>query len=174
MANLTGNEVTQVLGNDNTGNPAATTFPARTSHIAGSGTRVTTSTTNFVSTTTLAPVAGLSVSLVAGCTYSVEAAMPISSTLGGVAVSLDTSDTLSLTSLNLTGIFSSAAAQAVVNTTSFQAGVGTTATVLLVELAGALVVNTAGTLILKAAQNASNAATTAILPNGFLRVNKVA
>lgn len=174
MAILTGNETLQILGQDGTGNNAATTQIVRTSHIAGSGSRSVTAQSDFASTTTLAAITGLSVALNASSTYTVEAALPVTSgSSGGVKLSLDTSNSLTLTSLSLTGKFFTAAGVAVVNTTTFQGSIGSTATVLLAELTGVLVSNVAGTLTVKAAQNASNATTTSILTNGWLRVNKI-
>lgn len=130
---------------------------------------------DFVSTVTLANVTGMTVQLNAGITYAFRATLPISSgSGGGVKFAFNTTDTLSFTSINLTGKFYTAAGVAVSNTTSTTLGVavGSTATVILAELAGSLVVNTAGTLVLQAAQNASSATTTGILVGGFLRVLK--
>ena len=173
---LTGSEVIQsVLGQDGNGSYAASTETLSLLHINGAGTRVTTSTTNFVSTTTLGNVTGLSIGgLVGNRTYTVKAAIPLTSgSSGGVQLALNTSDTLTMTSMNLTGKFFTAAGLAVVNTTTFAGGVGTTATVILAELVGSFVTNAGGTLIVQAAQNASNGTTTALLANGYIELNKV-
>lgn len=174
MALLTGKEQLFPLGQDSTGAPAATTFPASLIHIAGSGSRAVTAELDAVSTTTLASVTGLSVALTKGSTYSILAELPVSTNgTAGVKLAVGTSDTLTATSFSLTGNFFTASGLASVNTTTFGGGIGSTATVVLAELSGVLVVNTAGTLVVQAAQNVSTTGTAAVLANGFLQVNKI-
>lgn len=139
------------------------------------GTTRVTAQSDFASTTTLAALTGPSVALTASGSYAILGCFPVTNgSSGGVKMSLDTSNSLTLTSLNLTGKFFNSNSIAVANTTTFQGAVGATATVTLVELCGALVVNAAGTLIVKASQNASNATTTSILTNGFFQVTRIA
>lgn len=163
---------TPIMTATNTNTTPVVSFPG--SVIGLTVTVNNTTTLTATSTTTLVAIPGLSVPLVASGTYAFLASIPITSgSSGGAAVSLDTSNSLTVTSLALNGSFEAAASVANVNTTSFQSGIGSTATVLLVDLAGVVVANAAGNLIIKGAQNASNGTTTTFLANGFLQVTRI-
>lgn len=125
---------------------------------------------NIVSTTTLLAVGGVSVPLFAG-SYSILGEFPTSSNAaGGLKLSVDTSDTLTASAVNVTTKLYTAHTIDTLNATALASGVGTTAAVILAELAGTIVVATAGTLVVKAAQNSATSATSSVLANGFLRV----
>jgi hypothetical protein len=128
--------------------------------------------------TTLAAIDGLSIALTAGATYRVRAFLPCTSgASGGVKVTLDTSDTLTLTSSDLTGIvLNTAVAPRIVHTT---AGLATNVAeinqvAMAVQIEGTLIVNAAGTLIVKGAQNTSNGTTTSFYVGGTLEVTRIA
>jgi hypothetical protein len=126
-------------------------------------------------TTTLGVVTGLSLALVAGGQYKVQGYLPVTcASGGGVKISIDTSDTLSLTSGQLTTTLFTASGVAAVGATALNSAMGSTAAVIAAELEGTLVVNAAGTLVIKAAQNAATTTTTSILLNGNLQVTRLA
>lgn len=129
---------------------------------------------DVISSTTLVAVTGLSVPLLTSGKYIIQASFPASADAnGGIKIAIDTSDTLTAVSMNLSGKFFAAAASATATATSLGSAVGSTAAVVLADLQGVINVNTGGTLILKAAQNASTAVTSKLLVNGFLRVKRV-
>jgi len=125
--------------------------------------------------TTLESITGLSATLVAGGTYVVRVVLPCTAgASGGIKVALNTSDTLTLTSSNITAKIMTASALAVATTTSgLNTGVGATSAAVLVELSATVVVNAAGTLVVQAAQNASNGTDTVVLANGSMTVIRV-
>lgn len=129
----------------------------------------------IVNTVTLSAIAGVSIPLVAGGVYNIEGEFPVVTVTGtsGVALSLDTTNSLTLTNLNLTGKFFTASTVATVNTTSFQTGIGSTTTVTLAELVGGLTVGVAGNLIVKAGGNAASGTTTTLSSGGSLQVTRV-
>lgn len=124
---------------------------------------------------TLGTITGLSATLEAGETYVVKLALPCTAgASGGIKVALATSDTLTLTSSNIGAKVMTASALAVASTTSgLDTAVGATSAAVLVEVNAVLVVNAAGTLIVQAAQNASNGTDTVVLVNGSMTVTKV-
>jgi hypothetical protein len=130
-----------------------------------------TSSLNSINTTTLATVSGLAINVSVSGVYSVLAALSVSTNgTAGVQIALAASNTLALTSMNLTGKFFTANSVAAVNTTTLGGGIGSTATVILAELAGVFSVATAGTIVVQAAQNVATTGTTTILQNGFLQL----
>lgn len=160
-------------------NPTITGATINTStanDLINTDTKNVTATTTAISTTTLVPVTGLSIALTTSGTYSILAKLPVTCTgAQGLALGLGTSNSLTLTSLNLTGTFLTASAVATANTTSTTLGVaiGSSTTVTLAELAGVAVVATGGTLLVEMAQNSSGATTTSVLANGFLQVTRI-
>lgn len=152
------------------------TLPAWSDSVGfGNGGRVT-SQLSKTTDTTLAAVTGLTASLVAGGTYKVYAYVPTTSgASGGVKVALNTSDTLTLTSSNITATLNTASASAVVTTTSgLNTGLGSTAAVTLAIIDATLVVNAAGTLTVTFAQNASDGTASIALVNGHVYVTRIA
>lgn len=136
--------------------------------------KVSTAQLNAVSTTTLAPVTGLAVALTSSGTYQVQASLPVSTnSTAGVAVGLVSSNSLTATSMTVTGKFFTATTAATVNTTTIGGSIGSTTSVILAELSGTIVVNTGGTLLVEAAQNVSTSGTTSILTNAWLQVTRV-
>lgn len=137
------------------------------------GNVVSTTTLASVSTTTLANIVGLSVNVTSSGTYLINAAVPVT-TNGTAGVKLGIGGTATATSANLTANFFTASTVASVNTTAINgAGIGSTATVILAQLQGAVVVNAGGTLTLQGAQNVSTTGTASILTNGFLQVSRI-
>lgn len=131
---------------------------------------------DVTSSTALVAVTGLSIpNLVAGGVYAVECYLPgTSGASGGVKVSLDTSDTLTATSISLTAQLNAAAATSTVTATALATGVGATAAVIQTVIDAVIVVNVGGTLIVKFAQNASNATPSSVYVNGYLKVTRIA
>lgn len=126
---------------------------------------VSTSDLTKTSDTTLATVPGLSLALTAGKTYSCFGHLRVSAgAAGGVKVRIATSDTLTGTftafnGANYNGTTINARTSAANLTTNIGAA---TAVSTDIDLSGSIVVNAAGTIVVQAAQNASDAATTTI------------
>lgn len=130
---------------------------------------------NVTSSTALVAVTGLALPLAAGGTYSIEAYLPgTAGASGGAKFSLDTSDTLTATSVDYSLELNTASTTALTHTTTFGAGLGSTAAVILSYISGTIVVNAAGTLIVKFAQNASNATASSVYINSWLRATRLA
>jgi hypothetical protein len=130
----------------------------------------------IVSTTTLANVPGLAVALTTSGTYSIIAELPITASVAGpglAVAAVSSGGVLTATSFNLTGKFTGAGATAAINTTTLSGAVGTTTAMVLAELAGTIVVNTGGTLVIQAAQQSSSTATTTVVAGGFLQVTRI-
>lgn len=125
--------------------------------------------------TALAAVTGLSTALAAGATYIFDICLPVTATAnGGVKVDLNTSDTLTATSINYVVEILTATASAVSNATALAASAGSTSAAVVARIRGVIVVNAAGTLIVRGAQNASHADTTTFLANGFMSLTRIA
>lgn len=127
--------------------------------------------------TTLAAVTGLALPLAAAGTYVVSVVLPVTSgASGGVKVALNTADTLTLTSSNITSkIFNTAVSPVVLNTASgLNTGQGATQIAVQVLIDAVLVVNAAGTLNVMFAQNASNGTTSSVLIGGVLSAIRIA
>lgn len=151
----------------------ATTFAGNTT--SNSGLVVNTSDFSKASTTTVATVTGLSVALSAAGTYEVFAYLPLSNvTAGGAKMTLKSSNSLSLTSANLTGLtYSGTTVVADTNITALDADfVSYANTSTLTVLTGSIVVNAAGTLNIAAAQNTSNATSSTVKAGAYLKVTK--
>jgi hypothetical protein len=123
-------------------------------------------------TTTLGAVTGLAVALTAGKTYAIHAYLPITASAAqGCKLSLDTSDTLTATSISYdTKIWNSTTIR--VNSVSGALATSvssTTAAVTDATIDGVIVVNAAGTLVVKFAENAASGTATANA-NGYLQV----
>jgi hypothetical protein len=133
--------------------------------------------TDVTSSTTLTAITGLAISLLAGATYAIQVYIPVTATATpGAKFSLDTSDTLTATSISYAGTLFNAttpAASSVTttlgNAVASVAGAGTYAI-----LDGTIVVNAAGTLVVKIAQNTSNGTATSALVNGYMQVTRIA
>lgn len=152
------------------------TLPAWTGTIATGKGGYSTAQLDKTSDTALATITGMSLALEAGGVYEIRAVLPVTSNAsGGAKVSLDTSDTLSLTSSNIQAKLYTASGLAVAATTSgLNNGLGSTAAVTLVEINATLVVNAAGTLVVKGAQNASFGTTTSFLVNASVIARRIA
>lgn len=133
--------------------------------------------TDVTSSTTLTAITGLAVSLLAGATYAIQAYIPVTCTATpGAKFSLDTSDTLTATSISYAGVLfntttpaASSVATALAGAVASVAGAGTFCTI-----DGVIVVNAAGTLVVKIAQNTSNGTATSALVNGYMQVTRIA
>jgi hypothetical protein len=178
---LVGHDNTQTLTNKTLTSPTITTPAISTGTLTdciNAGFKRSSTQLDKTSNTTLEAIAGLSISLTAGGTYKVRAFLPCTSgASGGVKVALATTDTLTLTSSDLTGfVFNTAASPVIVHTT---AGLGTslaasTQIALAVQIEGTLIVNAAGTLVVQGAQNASNGTTTSFYVGGTLEITRIA
>ncbi len=127
--------------------------------------------------TAFTSITGLAVALTAGATYKIKAHLPCTSgASGGVKACIATSDTLTLTSSDLTGyINNTAVAPVIVHTTSgLTTALGSTQVAESVIIEGTLIVNAAGTLVIQGSQNASDAATTSFYVGGYLEVARIA
>ena len=116
--------------------------------------------------TTLAPITGLSFSLVAGGTYMIRGHLSVvSGASGGLKVGITAGGGLTATLASLTGIALDGTS-VVANTTATALSnniVAYTGIVTDVLIEGALTVGVAGTITVEAAQNASNATPTKVL-----------
>lgn len=144
---------------------------------------------SYTSNTTLAAVPGLAAYgaheitgqfstglLVAGATYVISGHINgTSGASGGIKLTLNggtaTATTLYMNAINYNG----ATINAVTNTTALSSSIGNaTAIYTDVYFDGVLVVNAAGTLIVQAAQNASNGTATTITTTSYLCVERIA
>lgn len=174
MAQLVGNEFLQfVIPVQPNGQPSSVPTTHTVAKIAGVLTDVLATQVDVASTTTLANVTGFSSYLTAGDTYAFHGAFPLSvNSAGGIKLAVSGDSTLAASSFEVTGKFFTAAGVAVSNTTTLGGGIGSTATVVLAELCGAIVVTTTGNILIQAAQNVSTTATSSLLVNGFFRCLK--
>lgn len=177
---LTGVTLTTVTLNNSTINTVTLANSTIGTSCINSGLSKSTADLTRVSTTVLAPVAGLTVPLSASSSYRIFARLPVKSTSGGAAVALGTTgnpSTLTLTSENISVKFGLATGFNLISnltTTTLATAVGETATVTLIEIDGVVNTNAAGDLAILGTQNVSNAATTTFSTNGFLSVSKMA
>ena len=132
----------------------------------GGQTRVTSDVT-FTSTTALATVTGLSVSVAAGRTYHFDAHLSFTdAAAGGIQAAI--AGTATATNIIYDGWVVDSAANGVKGNTQATAlatavaSSTTTGTAGFVEISGTITVNAAGTLLVQAAQNTSNGTATTI------------
>lgn len=125
--------------------------------------------------TTLTAVTGLSLALLAGATYKVRAVLPTTcDATGGSKFSLDTGSTLTATAINYQGTNKTASALVCTQATALNGSVGGAgAANLECIIEGTIVVNAAGTLVVKFAQNAANA-TSSVLIGAYLEAVRTA
>jgi hypothetical protein len=118
-------------------------------------------------------VPGLSATLAAGGTYKFRAVLSVTSGAGGISCALG--GTATATSVAATGwVYNGATIVNSQKTTSATGAVGSfTGTTTDVIIEGAFVVNAAGTLTIRFAQNASNAATSSVLINSTLECIRI-
>lgn len=138
---------------------------------------IITAQTDVTSSTTLTAITGLAISLLAGATYAIQAYIPVTATATpGAKFSFDTSDTLTATSISYAGTLynSTTPAASSVTTTLGNAVASVAGAGTYCILDGTIVVNAAGTLVVKIAQNTSNGTATSALVNGYLRVTRIA
>lgn len=111
-----------------------------------------------------ATVTGLSVSLSAGKAYACHGHLTVTAApaAGGIKVALNTSDTLTVTSMSVTALnMNAAVVNARTTATALNTAVGAaTATATDIDIDAGIVVNAAGTLVVQAAQNAASGTTT--------------
>jgi hypothetical protein len=151
--------------------------PIITDPVMSSNYKVNSSTLSKTSDTGFATVPGLTVSLAAGKTYSCYGRLTVtaSDALGGIKVTLANADTLSATSISMTASnFNGATTNARSTATALGSAIGAaTAVVTDVQVDAAIVVNAAGTIALRAAQNASSATATTVGINSSFHCNRV-
>lgn len=142
------------------------------------GEKRTISAVTFTSTTVLGTVTGLTVNVQAGRTYKFMAKLYITSmaTAGGVQAAI--AGTATATSIVYSGYEMDTGATPVhgfaVATalgTQVALATGTTGTVGVIEISGTITVNAAGTLLVQAAQGASNATATTIGQGSWFEVH---
>jgi hypothetical protein len=135
--------------------------------------RVTADVT-FTSTTTLAAVTGLSVNVQAGRTYAFEAELYVTdAAAGGVQAAI--AGTATATAIQYTGYtIADNAIKGKANATALGTAVGSTLTTetagIVVCITGIITVNAAGTLLVQAAQNTSNATATTVKRGSYFIV----
>lgn len=139
-------------------------------------TKIVAANSAFSSNITLANLSGVAIPLTAGGAYAFIGEFPMSSgASGGVQFALNSTNSLALTNLNMTAkLYPANGSPLILNTTTSALGtaLGSTAAFTMAELTGAFTVNTAGTLTVQAAQNASNGTSTTIFQNGFMQVTR--
>lgn len=135
-------------------------------------------TTQFdkTSSTTLANVTGLSVTVVAAKVYSVRALLwTTCAAAGGCKVAL--SGTATATSIRYTyrGVTTAGAvSQSTTQATALDTALGETAALMQIEIMGTVTVNAGGTLTVQFAQNANNGTASSVLVGSTLEVQEVA
>ena len=141
-----------------------------------SGFAVSTSPLTKTSDTSLATVPGLSVALTAGKTYSCRGHLAgNSSASAGIKVALVGTSGLTATSASFTGALwngTTAVARSTVTTLASNIAANTVVYTDL-DIVGAIVVNTGGTINVQASQNASNGTATTVLPNSTFQCVRV-
>ena len=133
-----------------------------------------TATQSFTSNTTLADVTGLSVSLAANKNYHVKVILWLSTGAGGMKAALNgpagfTSLTYMVQTVKTGGIGAAGFH------TAYDSATGESASTLIAAEIHGTIINgaTAGNLVARAAQNASNAASSDILRDSFIRVEEI-
>jgi hypothetical protein len=127
------------------------------------------------SSTTLADITGLSVSLVAGKSYRFEAILYTTSNVAG-GVKFAIAGTATATNVIYEALVDDGAAiSAQTRATSLGSAVGgiTTVTAAYARITGTITVNAAGTLTAQFAQNASSASTSSVLVGSTFAVNEI-
>jgi hypothetical protein len=128
----------------------------------------------FTSTTTLAAITGLSVNVQAGRTYAFEAELYVTdASSGGVQAAI--AGTCTATAIQYTGYtIADDAIEGKANATALGTAVGSTQTIettgIIVRITGVITVNAAGTLLVQAAQNTSNATATTVKRGSYFIV----
>jgi len=182
MADLIGTETLDNLrGQDNTGAPAAITFPGFTSDIAGAGATFNGVEIDVISSTTLVNVTGLSQTLKSG-TYRFHCGLPgTANATGGVKYAFSYSN-MTFTSLDATGKAFTASAVAVQHTTTTATQtslLSSTSAAIYSEIDGVVVVSgvgmlaTGGTLQLQFAQSANTGATSSVFANASMQFVRI-
>lgn len=127
--------------------------------------------------TTLAPITGLSLAVVAG-TYKFRCVLPstVASGTGGIKYAFKyTTAVLSALEATAKGYTASAVAVQHTTTATDEATLFTqAAVVILTEIEGTFVVSTAGTIAVEMAQNTSNGSDTVALVGGTFEVQRIA
>lgn len=134
------------------------------------------STLTATSNTTLATATGLSINLTAGATYRIRGHLyGTAAAAGGLKAQLIASNSLSLTSAEITGVnYNGVTTNARTTVTALAADfANSNAAYTDCEFEGTLVVNAAGTINLQAAQNTSNASSTTVLAGSFMEVRRI-
>lgn len=146
------------------------------SFLQWAGQKRVTADVTFTSTTALATVTGLSVNVLAGRTYSFEAYLSFTdAAAGGIQAAI--AGTATATDIRYDGFIVDSAANGIKGNTQ-AAALGTavassttTGTAGLVLIKGTITVNAAGTLLVQAAQNTSNATATTIKRGSYFIVH---
>lgn len=129
------------------------------------------------SNTTLASVTGLSaIPLTAGATYQVKGLLTgTAAAAGGLKAAFVASGGLTLTSMNLTGFnYNGTTINAVTNVTALGSDFSNSAAAYTaLSFEGSFVVNAAGTLLVQAAQNTSNASSTTVAVGSYITLTRV-
>lgn len=127
----------------------------------------------YTSTTALADVSGLSVTVVAGKTYSFRAYVPTTSNVGG-GIKVAIGGTATATSIVYDAtIMDGGTLNQPARATALATAMGVTAvTAALIRIDGTITVNAGGTLTVQAAQNASNGSATTVLAGASLIVEQ--
>jgi len=138
--------------------------------------RTTTALTKNANTT-LAPIVGLSLAVVAG-TYKFKCSLPstVANGTGGIKYAFKyTTAVLSALEATAKGYTASAVAVQHTTTATDEATLFTqAAVVLLTEIEGTMVVTTGGTIAVEMAQNTSNASDTVALVGGSFELKRIA
>src|SRR5688572_12040184 len=164
LALLAGPAAAQIQSHNYNASAITGVLPAAT---GGTGvanwTKLSTAQLDKTSSTTLSSVPGLSISLLAGVTYHCRGALfsVIGAATGGIKFALSNGDTLTATRFRLGAFIPSVGGlqQSVLGTA--MGGTNQTANVIVWD--AVIAVNAAGTLVVQAAQNASDPATTSVL-----------
>lgn len=126
--------------------------------------------------TNFATVTGLSISLTGGKSYACKGHLTVTAAPagGGIKVALNTSDTLTVTSMSVTAAnYNGVTTNARSTATALNTAVGgATATATDIDIDAGIVVNAAGTLVVQAAQNAASGTTT-VGPNSTFWCKRV-
>jgi len=124
------------------------------------------------SDTTLATVTGLTANVIAGAVYKVRIFLNmVSNASGGTKVAI--SGTATITSMRLRVLFFGDTGHTTSNITALDTAAGETALHRQILIEGYVVVNAAGTLIVQAAQNASNGSPTTIYAGSTMKMERM-
>jgi len=176
---LTGSEIIQVLGQDNTGQPAATTNSVTTfnlSQVNDFGARCTTALA-LTNSATLTQVPGMTVNVIKGGQYVFNVYLSCSASAGGgIAVNLGQGTCTAATFTADTWIYNTTTVAAQGNTSTLTGNLTTlTGLATAFDCTGSFTATSSGTFAVFAAQNVGgNASTTTINVGSFLQVQRVA